>query len=299
MGLEHHWPEVSQAYADVNQLFGDIVKVTPTSKVVGDMALFMVANDLTPAEVLDPDKEIAFPESVVSLFRGELGFPPDGFPKALERKVLKGAAPLSGRAGDFLPAVDLEAARAEAACAIGRPVSDTDLASWLMYPKVFKDYAAHHARFGDVSLLPTPVFFYGLKDREEISVDIERGKSLIVRQTGSSDTLDEEGRVKVFFELNGQPRLQRIPKAGAAPTGRRHPKIDESNPNHIGAPMPGAVVTVSVREGQRVQKGSPLVSIEAMKMETVMTADRDGVVARVVAASGDRVNAKDLLIEFA
>ena len=298
MGLGHRWPEVSQAYADVNRLFGDIVKVTPTSKVVGDMALFMVANDLTPAEVLDPDKEIAFPESVVSLFRGELGFPPDGFPKALERKVLKGAAPLAGRAGDLLPAVDLEAARAEAAAATGRQVSDTDLASWLMYPKVFKDFAAHHARFGDVSLLPTPVFFYGLKDREEISVDIERGKSLIVRQTGSSDTPDEEGRVKVFFELNGQPRLQRIPKAGAAPSARRHPKIDEANPNHVGAPMPGAVVTVTVHAGQKIAKGTPLVSIEAMKMETALTAERDAVVARVLVAPGDRVDAKDLLVEF-
>ncbi|MCB1917669.1 MAG: pyruvate carboxylase [Rhodocyclaceae bacterium] len=298
MGLEHRWPEVSQAYADVNQLFGDIVKVTPTSKVVGDLALFMVANELTPADVTDPQKEIAFPESVVSLFRGELGFPPDGFPKALERKVLKGAAPLAGRAGDFLPAVDLEAARSEAAAAVGRQISDTDLASWLMYPKVFKEYAAHHARFGDVSLLPTPVFFYGMKDREEISVAIEKGKSLIVRQTGSSDTPDEEGRVKVFFELNGQPRLQRIPKAGAAPTGRRHPKIEEGNPKQVGAPMPGAVVTVSVRQGQRIQKGSPLVSLEAMKMETVLTADRDAVVARVIVAAGDRVDAKDLLVEF-
>ncbi|MBD5801868.1 2-oxoglutarate carboxylase large subunit [Azoarcus sp. Aa7] len=298
MGLEHRWPEVSQAYADVNQLFGDIVKVTPTSKVVGDMALFMVANDLTPAEVLDPEKEIAFPESVVSLFRGELGFPPDGFPKALERKVLKGAEPLKGRAGDFLPAVDLDAARAEAEAAIGRQVSDTDLASWLMYPKVFKDYAAHHARYGDVSLLPTPVFFYGLKDREEISVDIEKGKSLIVRQTGSSDTPDEEGRVKVFFELNGQPRLQRIPKAGAAPTGRRHPKIDDANPNHVGAPMPGAVVTVAVHAGQKIAKGSPLVSIEAMKMETALTADRDAVVKQVFVKPGDKVAAKDLLVEL-
>jgi pyruvate carboxylase len=145
-----------------------------------------VANDLTLEKVLDPDKEIAFPESVISLFKGELGFPSDGFPKALERKVLKGAALLAGRAADFLPAVDLDAARSEVAAAVGRAVSDTDLASWLMYPNVFKDYAAYQERFGDVSRLPTPMFFHGLKDREEISVDIDRGKTLIVRQTGSS-----------------------------------------------------------------------------------------------------------------
>ncbi|MBL8443420.1 MAG: pyruvate carboxylase [Zoogloeaceae bacterium] len=298
MGLEHRWPEVSQAYADVNQLFGDIVKVTPTSKVVGDMALFMVANDLTPAEVLDPAREISFPDSVISLFRGELGFPPDGFPKALGDKVLKGQAPLEGRAGDFLPPVDLEATRREAESAVGRHVSDTDLASYLMYPKVFKDYVAHHAHFGDVSLLPTPVFFYGLTDRQEIGVEIARGKTLIVRQTGSSDTPDEEGRVKVFFELNGQPRLLRVPKEGAAATGRSHPKMDETNPNHIGAPMPGAVVTVAVHVGQKITRGTPMVSIEAMKMETALTADRDAVVKAIYVKPGDKVSAKDLMVEL-
>ena len=298
MGLEHRWPEVSQAYADVNRLFGDIVKVTPTSKVVGDMALFMVANDLTPDEVLDPAREISFPDSVVSLFKGELGFPPDGFPKALSDKVLRGAAPLAGRAGDFLPAVDLEAARKDAEASVGRQVSDADLASWLMYPKVYKDYVAHHARYGDVSRLPTPVFFYGLTDRQEISVEIDKGKTLVIRQTGSSDTPDEEGRVKVFFELNGQPRLLRVAKEGAVATGKRHPKADDGNPNHIGAPMPGAIVTVAIHAGQKITKGTPLVSIEAMKMETALTADRDAVVKQVHVKPGDKVSAKDLLVEL-
>jgi pyruvate carboxylase len=163
MGLEHRWPEVSKAYADVNILFGDIVKVTPTSKVVGDMALFMVANDLKPEDVKNPEREVAFPESVISLFKGELGFPADGFPKDLEAKVLKGEKPLAGRAGDFLPEVDLEAKRAEAEAAIGRHVNDTDLASYLMYPKVFRDYAEHRRLYSDVSLLPTSPFFYGLQ----------------------------------------------------------------------------------------------------------------------------------------
>ena len=298
MGLEHRWPEVSQAYADVNQLFGDIVKVTPTSKVVGDMALFMVANDLTPAEVSDPNKEVAFPDSVVSLFKGELGFPSDGFPKDLETKVLRGAQPLAGRAGDYLPAVNLDVIRSEGEAAVGRKLSDTDLASYLMYPKVFKDYAEHLRAYGDVSVLPTPAFFYGLRDREEVSLDIDRGKTLIVRLTGRSDTLDEDGREKVFFELNGQPRLMRIAKAGVIATGHRHPKADESNPGHVGAPMPGAVVTIAVHVGQKITKGAPLVSIEAMKMETMLCADRDAVVKAIHVKCGDKIAAKDLLVEL-
>jgi pyruvate carboxylase len=300
MGLDHRWPEVSRAYAEVNRLFGDIVKVTPTSKVVGDMALFMVANDLTPEEVADPDKEIAFPESVVSLFRGELGFPPDGFPKALERKVLKGEAPLTGRAGDHIAPVDLEAKRKELEALIEREASDTDLSSYLMYPKVFIDYAAHRREFGDVSRLPTSPFFYGLQDREEVAVDIDKGKTLIVRQVGRSQAPDDEGRVKVFFELNGQPRTVRVAKAGLENVAKKsRPRADDTNAAHVSAPMPGAVVTVAVKPGQKVAKGARLVSIEAMKMETMLTAERDAVVKAVHVKPGDVIAAKDLLVEFA
>ncbi|MBI4987850.1 MAG: pyruvate carboxylase [Rhodocyclales bacterium] len=297
MGLAHRWAEVSKAYAEVNLLFGDIVKVTPTSKVVGDMALFMVANDLTPEQVRDPAREIAFPESVVSLMKGELGFPPDGFPAELQKKVLRGEKPLPGRAGEFLPAVDLEAKRAEAEAAVGRKVSDTDLASYLMYPKVFKDYAAHRSHYGDVSILPTPAFFYGLSEREEIAVEIDRGKTLIVSLQGTAGP-DEEGHVKVAFELNGQPRTARIAKAGMAAL-KRHPRAEEGNPKHVGAPMPGTVVTVAAQPGQKVAKGDPLVSIEAMKMESMLNAERDGVVAAIHVKPGEAVNAKDLLLEYA
>jgi pyruvate carboxylase len=260
--------------------------------------LFMVANDLKPADVSDPAREVAFPESVISLFKGELGFPPDGFPKALEQKVLRGEAPMQGRAGDHLPPVDLEAKRLEAEHAIGRKVSDTDLASYLMYPKVFKDYAEHRREFSDVSLLPTSPFFYGLLDREEIAIDIDKGKTLVVRQTGRSDTVDEEGKIKVFFELNGQPRTVRVPKAGLASTGRSKPKAQEGNPSHVGAPMPGMVVTVAVKVGQQVKKGAPLLSMEAMKMETMLTAERDSVVRAVHVRPGDVIHAKDLLLEL-
>ncbi|KAB2937505.1 MAG: 4-hydroxy-2-oxovalerate aldolase [Rhodocyclaceae bacterium] len=297
IGIEHRWAEVSKAYAEVNLLFGDIVKVTPTSKVVGDMALFMVANDLTPEQVTDPQREVAFPDSVVSLMKGELGYPPDGFPAELQKKVLRGEAPLPGRAGDFLPAVDLDAKRAEAEAAVNRKVSDTDLASYLMYPKVFKDYAAHRSHYGDVSVLPTPAFFYGLAEREEITIEIERGKTLIVSQQGMSGP-DEEGHVKVAFELNGQPRTARIPKAGMAAL-KQHPRAEEGNMRHVGAPMPGTVVTVAVQAGQKVGKGDPLLSIEAMKMESMLAAERDGVVAAIHVKPGEAVNAKDLLIEYA
>ncbi|MBM3390999.1 MAG: pyruvate carboxylase [Betaproteobacteria bacterium] len=297
MGLEHRWAEVSKAYAEVNLLFGDIVKVTPTSKVVGDMALFMVANDLTPEQVKDPNREVAFPESVVSLMKGELGYPPDGFPVDLQKKVLRGEKPLPGRAGDFLPAVDLEAKRAEAEGLIHRKVSDTDLASYLMYPKVFRDYAAHRSHYGDVSVLPTPAFFYGLREREEIAIEIERGKTLIISQQGLTGP-DEEGHVKVAFELNGQPRSARIAKAGLA-VAKAHPRAEEGNERHVGAPMPGTVVTVAVQAGQKVGKGDPLVSIEAMKMESMLAAERDGVVAAIHVRPGEAVNAKDLLLEYA
>ncbi|TMH73319.1 MAG: pyruvate carboxylase [Betaproteobacteria bacterium] len=295
MGLDHRWPEVARAYAQVNRLFGDIVKVTPTSKVVGDMALFMVANDLSERDVLDPEREINFPDSVVALFKGELGLSPEGFPSDLQKKVLKGQAPLMQRAGDLLPHVDLDAARIELESHIGRHASDTDLASYLMYPKVFRDFAEHQRSYGDVSPLPTSAFFYGLHDREEIAVSIDKGKTLIVRQTGRSDQPDDEGLIKVFFELNGQQRLMRIAREGAVAL-RRHAKIDPGNPAHVGAPMPGAIVTVTVHPGQRVTKGTPIASIEAMKMETVLFADRDATVASVHVKPGDQVEAKDLLI---
>ncbi|MDQ3259294.1 MAG: pyruvate carboxylase [Pseudomonadota bacterium] len=298
MGLEHRWPEVASAYAVVNLLFGDIVKVTPTSKVVGDMALFMVANDLSAEAVLDPERDVVFPDSVVSMFKGELGFPADGFPKALTKKILKGETPLKGRAGKFLPAADLVATREEAEKLIGHKINERDLASYLMYPKVFRDYAAHIQEYGDVSVLPTSAFFYGLKDREEIAVDIDRGKTLMIRLQGNAE-LDEEGYARLFFELNGQSRVVRVHKAGLAITPKQTPKADAGNPHHLGAPMSGSIVTVAVTAGQQVKKGDPLVSIEAMKMESMLRAEQDGTIKAIHVKPGDTVAAKDLLLEVA
>ena len=297
MGLEHRWPEVSRAYAQVNRLFGDIVKVTPTSKVVGDMALTMVANDLTPEEVADPGHEVSFPESVVSLFRGDLGFPPDGFPPALSRKILKAEPPVPYRPGDTLPAVDLSAARTSCEAAVGRPVSEAELSSDLLYPKVFREFADHQRRFGDVSVLPTPVYFYGMKDRDEISVEIDPGKTLVIRLQGSAPA-EEEGQVKLFFELNGQPRTLRIEKIGAVRSTPQRARAEDGNRLHVPAPMPGMIVTVAVKPGQKVIAGGPLVSIEAMKMESQIRADREGTIKAVHVRPGDVVAARDLLIEF-
>ena len=298
LGLAHRWTEVSQAYADVNQLFGDIVKVTPSSKVVGDMALMMVANDLTPAQVADPAREVAFPESVVSLFKGELGFPPDGFPATLSRKVLKLAEgeqpPAPYRPGDLMPPADLVALRAQAEAECEQPLSEPEFASYLMYPKVTRDFYAHTRAHGDTSVLPTPVFFYGPQPQQELALEIDPGKTLLVAL--QTVTADGEAAQKVQFELNGQSRTVRVlrPEAGAAAKGR--PVADTTNPYHVAAPMPGAIVSVAVQVGQRVSAGSTLLALEAMKMETHVTADRDAVVDQVLIAPGDRVQAKDLLI---
>ena len=295
LGIEdHRWHEVAAAYADVNDLFGDIVKVTPTSKVVGDMAIMMVTSGIDRAAVLDPQIEIAFPESVVQLFRGDLGQPLGGFPRDLQRKVLKGAEPLRDRPGASLRPADLEAERTAVQLKVGRAISDDDLASYLMYPKVFVEYAADRARYGDLSTLPTSVFFYGMQPGQEINVDLERGKTLIVRYVTTSDP-HEDGTRTVFFELNGQPRPIRI--ADRSQVASRPPtrKADADDPTHVGAPMPGTVATVTVHAGQRVRRGDVIVTLEAMKMETSVRAERDATVKEVLVRPGQSVDTKDLI----
>jgi pyruvate carboxylase len=289
------WPEVARAYAKVNEMFGDIVKVTPTSKVVGDMAIMMVTSGLTAEQVLDPNTEIAFPESVVSFFRGDLGQPYGGFPSALQKKVLKGAKPLSVRPGEVLAPTDLEKARAEAQSKTWREITDDEFASYLMYPKVYIDYMQNRLDYGRVSVLPTPLFFYGMESGQEISFDIDRGKTLIVRFVAVSDAHDDGTRT-VFFELNGQPRSVKVPDRTHVALKPPRRKADAGDATHVGAPMPGTIATVAVAVGAKVSRGDVLVTIEAMKMETSVRADRDGTVAEVVTKPGEMVDAKDLLI---
>jgi pyruvate carboxylase len=296
LGIEEaRWPEVARTYAEVNSMFGDIIKVTPTSKVVGDMALVMATAGLTRAQVENPATPVAFPESVVQFFRGELGQPYGGFPAGLQQKVLKGSAPLSERAGKNLAPVDLAAERVRIQAQLPRTVTEEDLASHLMYPRVWADYARGRAQFGDAAILPTPVFFYGMEPGQEISIDLERGKTLIVRFIASSEP-HEDGTRTVFFELNGQPRSVRV--ADASQVAARPPprKVEAGNPRHVGAPMPGVVASVSALPGARVARGDVLLTLEAMKMETAVRAEADGEVAEVLVRPAQSVDVKDLLV---
>jgi len=295
LGLDTRWHEVARAYRTANDLFGDIVKVTPSSKVVGDMALMMVAQDLTAENVLDPAREISFPASVVEMMHGDLGQPPGGWPQALQKKVLKNEAPILDRPGALLPAADLLALRAEAEKKCGRHLDENEFASYLMYPKVFTEFNTLARRYGPVSVLPTPTFFYGMEPGQEISVEIERGKTLVVRLLTMSEA-DEEGQVKVFFELNGQQRIIKVPnrKLTAKIVGRR--KAEEGNDAHVAAPMPGLVVTVAVKAGQEIKAGDIIATLEAMKMEMALHAPRDGTIKEVVVNSGQSVDAKDLMV---
>ena len=292
---EARWPEVARSYADVNTMFGDIIKVTPTSKAVGDMALLMASAGLSREQVLDPHFPVAFPESVVQLFRGELGQPYGGFPEALQRKVLQGAPPLTARAGAQLAPVDFAAERERLEQRLAHPISDEELVSSLMYPRVFADYARERLLYGDPAILPTPVFFYGMEPAQEISVDLERGKTLIVRYVASSEP-HEDGTRTVFFELNGQPRSVRVPDRSRVATRAPPRKAEPENPRHIGAPMPGVVVTVAVVPGAKLSRGDTLLTLEAMKMETTVRAEAEGEVAEVAVRPGQAVEAKDLLV---
>jgi pyruvate carboxylase len=295
LGLETRWHEVAKAYRAANDLFGDIIKVTPSSKVVGDMALMMVAQDLTSEDVLDPKQDIAFPASVVEMLRGDLGQPLGGWPKGLQAKVLKDIKPITDRPGARLPAIDFDKAGKEAETKIGRPLEGDELLSYLMYPKVFAEYAGMQGKYGPVSVLPTPVFFYGMKPGEEIAVELERGKSLVLRLQTIGET-DEEGKVRVFFELNGQPRNVKVPNRSAKAVVEARRKAEEGNETHVAAPMPGAVATIAVRKGEIVKQGDVLLTIEAMKMETALHAPRDGTVSELLVTPGAQIDAKDLLV---
>ncbi len=295
LNIENRWPEIAETYAKVNELFGDIIKVTPSSKVVGDMALFMVTSELSAEEVLNPEREIDFPASVVGLFRGDLGQAHGGFPKILQKKALKGEKPLSDRPGATMAPLDLQEARVMLEKQIGRRASDTDLSSHILYPKVFEEYAKHQRRYGDVSVLPTPVFFYGLDKETEIDVNIDKGKTLFIRYLARSEPNDQ-GERRVFFELNGQPRSVNILDRQAVPARVARPKAEDGNTGHIAAPMPGVIVSVNVEEGQAINQGDPLLSIEAMKMETAIHAERSGSVEKIVTPTGTQVDSKDLLL---
>jgi pyruvate carboxylase len=297
LGLDSHWHDVAKTYADVNQMFGDIVKVTPSSKVVGDMALSMVSSGLTRADVEDSRKDVAFPDSVIGFFAGDLGQPPGGFPKALQEKVLKGRTPLTARPGSYLKDIDLEAERKRVEAETNEPIDDFRLACYLMYPKVFLDYVKTQDRYGPAGVLPTPVYFYGLTQGQEIFAEIERGKTMVISYLGRAET-NEKGQVRVFFDLNGQPRTITVPDRLKVGEVRTRPKTLQGDAKQVGAPMSGVISGLQVRVGDKVAAGDVLLSIEAMKMETAIHAEADGVVAEVTVRLGDQIDAKDVLVRF-
>ncbi len=294
LGLDSRWHDVAHAYRQANDLFGDIVKVTPSSKVVGDMALMMVAQGLTREDVVAPDRDIAFPASVVEMLRGDLGQPAGGWPEALQKKVLQGEAATTERPGALLGEADLDSVRAQAEQDAGRPLSHCEFASWLMYPKVFIAFARAADAGGPVTALPTAVFFGGMKPGEEIVVEIEPGKTLIIRLQAIGEP-DPDGQVKLFFELNGQPRVIRVADKSRVTAGARR-KAEDGNDSHVAAPMAGAVSSIAVQKGQKVAAGEALLTLEAMKMETTMNAPRAGIVGEICIAARDNVEAKDLLL---
>ena len=298
LGLEKRWNEVAQTYADVNQMFGDIVKVTPSSKVVGDMALMMVSQGLTRAQVEDPTSDVTFPDSVIDMMRGNLGQPPGGFPIDLVCKVLKGQKPSIERPGKSMPAADFGALRAELSVQLdGKHVDDEDLTGYLMYPKVFLDYMRRHESYGPVRALPTKTFFYGMQPGEEITAEIDPGKTLEILLQAVGET-NEEGDARVFFELNGQPRVIRVPNRQIKSATAVRPKAEAGNATHVGAPMPGVVASVAAVVGIDVRKGDLLLTIEAMKMETGIHAEQNAEVKAVHVVIGTQIDAKDLLVEL-
>jgi pyruvate carboxylase len=299
LGLLDKWEECKDMYRKVNLLFGDIVKVTPSSKVVGDMAMFLVKNGLEPEDLFtEKGQDLAFPESVIGLARGMLGQLHGGFPEKLQKVILKGAEPITYRPGELLEPVDFEAERRKAGERVGHPVDDKGLVSWLLYPNVYPELSRHREEYSDTSVVPTPVFLYGLEPGQETSVEIEPGKTLIVRLV-TIGKLEKEGTRDLFFELNGEARTITVRDQAAAQAGTARVKADRGNPSHVGAPMPGKVLKVNVKAGDEVKAGAVLMVTEAMKMETNVKSKADCKIAEVRFKEGDKVEKEDLIVVLA
>ncbi|RFB19197.1 pyruvate carboxylase [Bacillus sp. HNG] len=297
VGLGTRWEEVKEMYRRVNDMFGDIVKVTPSSKVVGDMALYMVQNNLTEDDIYERGETLDFPDSVVELFEGYLGQPHGGFPKELQRIILKGREPITVRPGELLESVDFSDVKDTLTHSLNRDVTNKDLVSYALYPKVFMDYQKTFEQFGNISMLDTPTFLYGMRLGEEIEVEIEQGKTLIVKLVSVGQAQPDGTRI-VYFELNGQPREVIVKDTNIKSTVVAKLKADRDNENHIGATMPGTVIKVLVEKGDKVNKGDHLMITEAMKMETTVQAPFTGVVKDIHVANGEAIQTGDLLLEL-
>jgi pyruvate carboxylase len=298
MGLLARWPEIERMYADVNQLFGDIVKVTPSSKVVGDMTMFLITRGLKPADVLKLEPGSApFPESVIDMLQGGLGQPMGGWPKKLQKIVLGDRQPYTVRPGARLKPLKLEKIRAELTAKLKREATEDDVYSYLMYPEVFMGYAKMEANYGDLAVLPTTAFFYGMKPGDEITVDIEEGKTLFIRLMNLSP-VDPEGKRVVSFEMNGMARQTTVVDKSVQPKVKARAKADSTDVLQVGAPIPGVITALPVNAGTQVKKGEKILSLEAMKMQTTVYAPADGVIDEIAVQVGDTVEAKDLLMKL-
>jgi pyruvate carboxylase len=297
MGLGPRWHEIAHTYAKVNMAFGDIVKVTPSSKVVGDMAIFLVNHDMTIEQFsrLTPDHSLTLPTSVIEMFMGSLGEPEGGWPKKLQKIILRGAKPQRGRPGAHLPKVDLAETAAAVEKKIGRQPSRDEVLSYLMYPEVFVKFARNHQSWGDIAALPTPQFYYGMERASEVNVELEAGKALIIKFLTVGEPHPDGTRI-VFFELNGQPREVTVRDRSLEAKAPVRPKADPAKPGQIGAPIPGVVSTVAIELNQKIQKGDRLLVMEAMKMQSTVYSPVAGIVKQVLAKSGQHVESKDLLL---
>ncbi len=295
LGLEHQFGLVKQNYAVVNKLFGDIVKVTPSSKVVGDMALYMTANNLSAEDILERGDSLSFPESVVSLFKGHLGQAPGGFPEKLSKIVLKGEQPFTDRPNAHLAPVDFEKEFAAFQKEFSTYCTELDFISYKLYPKVFRDFYDHWLEYGEVRHLPTPAFFYGVKPNEELFIEIGRGKHIIVKMLYQTEP-DDNGIRKVFFDLNGQTRVIEVKDQNYKVTKAINPKAEHDN--QVGAPLQGRLAETRVKAGDTVTEGQPLFVIEAMKMETTVSAPMAGTVKRVYLEAGAMVAQDDMIVEI-
>jgi pyruvate carboxylase len=276
-------------------MFGDLVKVTPSSKIVGDMAMFMVQNNLEPEDVYERGQNLSFPQGVIDFFKGMIGQPYGGFPEKLQKIILKDEQPLTCRPGELLEPVDFAAKKTELEKKLNQQVSDRDVLSAVLYPGVFEEFVRHRQQYSDTSFLPTPVFFYGLDVGDEVSIDIQAGKTLIIK-LNAIGRVHENGTRNIYFELNGEPRQVTVKDLSAAAQDSSCVKADPDDPRQVGAPMPGKIFKLLVAVGDEVKAGDTLLATEAMKMETNIKVKKDGIVKEIMFAEGDQVAQDDLLV---
>ncbi len=296
LGLGDKFEQIKDMYATVNGMFGDIVKVTPSSKVVGDMAQFMVANGLSEKDIFEKGDNISFPESVQQFFMGEIGQPEGGFPAQLQRIILKDKVPFTDRPNKHLPAIDFDADLKVFKEKYGDDLGLTDFLSYCFYPRVFEDYLKFYREYGDVTAVPTKYFLYGMKEGQDTTIEIAKGKTLLIRLL-SIGKIDEKGNRTVFFKLNGQTRNVEVRDRSVKVTHKENNKIDKANGNQVGAPLQGMLSKLLVKKGDTVKKNQQLFVIEAMKMETIITATHDGTISHIELAGGTLVNTGDLVME--